>query len=386
MVLKQETAPFEATKASWINAEMIPFLGIVLLCLGILPCSIPSVSADERDDQFENQIRPVLAATCFGCHGAPKVSGELRVDSREALLKGGDSGPSIVPGSPETSLLMKAIQRHDDVSAMPPDNDKALRPEQLAEFEKWIREGAYWPATVAPFERAEHWAFKPIEAHDPARTSSTENAIDALIRAKQSAAGASHAPPADKIALIRRATFDLTGLPPTTEEIHDFAMDHSDDAFAKVVDRLLASQEYGRRWGRHWLDVVRYADTAGETADYPVPLAWRYRNYVIDSFNADKPYDQFIQEQIAGDVLADLAPRDRYAEQVTATGYLAISRRFGFTQVRSPLPTLHKARSGIYTLEAKLGRASLRTVASTASLNRFTRTELLPPAHPSTST
>lgn len=330
MVLKQETAPFQATQASLINAEMISFLGIVLLCLGILPCSIPSVSADERDDQFENQIRPVLAATCFGCHGDPKVSGELRVDSREALLSGGDSGPSIVPGSPETSLLMKAIQRHDDVSAMPPDNDKALRPEQLAAFEKWIREGAYWPATVAPFERAEHWAFKPMETQDPPQVPSTKNAIDAFIRAKQSAAEASHAPQADKIALIRRATFDLTGLPPTVEEIQDFAMDHSDDAFAKVVDRLLASQEYGRRWGRHWLDVVRYADTAGETADYPVPLAWRYRNYVIDSFNADKPYDQFIQEQIAGDVFADLAPRDRYAEQVTATGYLAISRRFGF--------------------------------------------------------
>ena len=137
-------------------------------------------------------------------------------------------------------------------------------------------------------------------------------------------------PTADKRTLIRRATFDLTGLPPTPEEVEAFLQDDSPEAFETVVDRLLKSPAYGERWGRHWLDVVRYADTAGETADYPVPLAWRYRNYVIDAFNADKPYDEFLREQIAGDVLADQGPRERYAERATATGYLAISRRFGF--------------------------------------------------------
>ncbi len=257
-------------------------------------------------------------------------------------MLGGDSGPAIVPGSPETSLLIKAIRRHADVSAMPPDGDKALLPQQITAFEEWIRNGAIWPANYKKFESFKHWAFEPLRdtaPPKPSQTTDATNAIDAFIRSKQQAFGIKPVPPADKIALIRRATFDLTGLPPTPAEVTAFLNDNSPTAFATLVDRLLDSEDYGRRWGRHWLDVVRYADTAGETADYPVPLAWRYRNYVIDSFNADKPYDQFLQEQIAGDILAaeKLSSESsmpvasaRYAERVTATGYLAISRRFGF--------------------------------------------------------
>ena len=299
---------------------------VLSLCLALQTC----VVADEDDDAFENQIRPVLVEACFGCHGDPKESGELRVDSRDALIQGGESGPAIVPGSPESSLLFEAIQRHADVSAMPPDSDKALRSEQIVAFEKWIRAGAHWPANVKKFESVKHWAFEPIRAIEPARSSESENAIDALLRTKQQAAGIEPASKVDKLTLIRRATFDLTGLPPTPEEIAAFVQDTSETAYDSLLNRLLESKEYGVRWGRHWLDIVRYADTAGETADYPVPLAWRYRNYVIDSFNADKPYDQFIQEQVAGDILATQASRDRYSEQITATGYLAISRRFGF--------------------------------------------------------
>jgi hypothetical protein len=177
-----------------------------------------------------------------------------------------------------------------------------------------------------------HWAFQPLQS--PAtptlvnRKSQIANPIDAFILAKLD--GRQLAPRADKRTLIRRATFDLIGLPPTPEDIEAFLADASKDAFAKVVERLLASPHYGEHWGRHWLDVVRYADTAGETADYPVPVAWRYRNYVIDAFNADKPYDEFLREQIAGDILARQGPRERFAERMTATGYLAISRRFGF--------------------------------------------------------
>lgn len=299
-------------------------------CLGIVILTSPLAIADEADILFENQIRPVLATVCFGCHGDTKEAGGLRVDSRDALLTGGDSGPAMVPGAPDASLLLKAIGRHDDVSAMPPDSDKALRPEQLVAFEKWIRDGAYWPASQPRFESLHHWAFEPLQVHDLPRSNSNTNPIDTFLHIQQEAAGVQRSSRADKVTLIRRSTFDLTGLPPTQEEIQSFLRDTSSEAFATVIDRLLASQEYGRRWGRHWLDVVRYADTAGETADYPVPLAWKYRNYVIDAFNADKPYDQFIREQIAGDVLADLSPDNRYAEQVTATGYLAISRRFGF--------------------------------------------------------
>ena len=178
-----------------------------------------------------------------------------------------------------------------------------------------------------------HWAFRPVQdpqlpaVKDPAWPRTT---IDRFILAKLEAQGRQPATVAGERALIRRATFDLTGLPPTPEEIEAFLADASPGAFARVVERLLNSPHYGEHWGRHWLDVVRYADTAGDTADYPVPTAWRYRNYVIDAFNADKPYDEFIREQIAGDILARQGPRERYAERVTATGYLAISRRFGF--------------------------------------------------------
>ena len=297
-------------------------------------CQISFVFGDESSDaQFENQIRPVLVETCFRCHGDSKISGMLRVDSREALLKGGESGAAIVPGKPDESLLIKAIQRHEDVSAMPPEKDKALRPEQIAAFAAWISSGANWPLNSEEFQGHQHWAFAPIR--DPGQptvvdTAWIRNSIDAFIRARQAEAGAHPAPMADKLTLLRRATFDLTGFPPTPAEMDNFLRDESPQAYEKLIDRLLASPQYGERWGRHWLDVVRYADTAGETADYPVLLAWRYRNYVIDAFNGDKPYDQFLREQIAGDVLANQQPSENYAEQVTATGYLAISRRFGF--------------------------------------------------------
>ena len=330
----------------------------VLLAASLLAMSGDSACADERDDFFEAKIRPVLVGTCFRCHGGTKTSGELRIDSRERLLKGGDSGAAIVPGKPEESLLIKAIQRQADVSAMPPDKDKALRSDQVADFIVWIKAGAVWPAKTAKFEVAKHWAFEPIRDAAPPVVqdkSWVQSSIDPFIRAKQAVAGVRPASMADKLTLIRRATFDLTGLPPTPEEVQAFEQDVSPQAFETVVDRLLKSPAYGERWGRHWLDVVRYADTAGETADYPVPLAWRYRNYVINAFNSDKPYVEFLREQIAGDVLAtrtrrasegerpdgsesgslseaSLARRvsERYAERVTATGYLAISRRFGF--------------------------------------------------------
>ena len=177
------------------------------------------------------------------------------------------------------------------------------------------------------------WSFQPVHATPIPKVVQTtwpKSPIDHFVLARLQEKRMSPAPDADKRTLIRRATFDLIGLPPTPQEIADFLSDTSPDAFAKVVERLLASPHYGERWGRHWLDVVRYADTAGETADYPVPQAYLYRNYVINSFNQDKPYDQFIREQIAGDILAQRAPRERYAENVIATGYLAISRRFGF--------------------------------------------------------
>ena len=181
--------------------------------------------------------------------------------------------------------------------------------------------------------QTQHWAFQPITDPPLPRTrdpSWSQTSIDRFILNPLEAAGLKPAPRADRRTLIRRATFDLTGLPPTPAEINRFLADPAPDAFARVVDRLLSSRHYGERWGRHWLDVVRYADTAGETADYPVPAAWRYRNYVIDAFNADVPYNEFLRQQIAGDLIGQRGPVGRYSESVVATGYLAISRRFGF--------------------------------------------------------
>lgn len=187
--------------------------------------------------------------------------------------------------------------------------------------------------TPPPSPPDNHWSFQPLrtptvpEVTDPAWP---RTPVDHFILAQLATTGANPAGPANKHTLIRRASFDLIGLPPTPEEIDAFVADATPHAFERVIHRLLNSKHYGERWGRHWLDIVRYADTAGDTADYPVPDAWRYRNYVIDAFNADKPYDEFLREQIAGDILAREGPREHYAERVAATGFLAISRRFGF--------------------------------------------------------
>ena len=315
----------------------------MIACNGLVRSSLPwclvalvafATGAASADDAlFESAIRPVLVDACFRCHGGERVSGGLRVDSREALVGGGDSGPAIVPGDPAGSLLVQAISRHADVSAMPPEAEKALLPEQVAAFERWINADALWPEAAAAFEVDGHWAFAPVA--DPSAPSVADKAwcqttVDRFIRARQEEAGVAPLPRADRRTLIRRATFDLTGLPPTAQEVEAFVTDPSPRAFDTVVERLLASSAYGEKWARHWLDVVRYADTAGETADYPVPVAWRYRNYCVDAFNRDLPYDDFLREQIAGDILAEAGPPEARDERIVATGFLAISRRFGF--------------------------------------------------------
>jgi hypothetical protein len=282
---------------------------------------------DEADTFFELKIRPVLAGTCFKCHGGEKVSNGLRVDSREALVKGGKHGPAIVPGKPDKSLLVQAIRQTHAEIKMPPDRKL---PDAVADdFVIWVKNGASWPPTHT-FKSGKHWAFEPVRKVTPPDDASgwSSNAIDRFIHVKRQAAGLKPVASADKRILIRRVTFDLIGLPPTPEEVQVFLADDSPGAFGKVVDRLLASPRYGERWGRHWMDVARYADTAGDNADYPIPEARLYRDYIIDAFNADKPYDQFVKEQLAGDILAKQGPRQQYAERVIATGFLALSRRY----------------------------------------------------------
>ena len=283
------------------------------------------------DDFFENRVRPVLAGVCLRCHGPQKQSGGLRVDTRESLAQGGDSGPAIDATNLDQSLILDAIRRVEGVSAMPPD--KPLVPQQVADLAAWVSSGAPWPKQKARIDALTHWAFQSARDLRPPAVRDerwVQTSIDRFILARLESLGQKPAPAADRPTLLRRMTFDLTGLPPTYAEVIAFERDRSPDAVERVLDRLLASPQYGEHWGRHWLDVVRYADTAGETADIPVPAAWHYRNYVIDAFNADLPYTEFLREQIAGDILAEKEPRTRYAERVTATGYLAISRRFGF--------------------------------------------------------
>jgi hypothetical protein len=300
-------------------------------------------NADDADTFFELKVRPVLAGTCFKCHGGKKISHGLRVDSREALLKGGDNGPAILPGEPEKSLLIQAIRYAHPEIKMPPD--KPLSTAVVADFAAWIKQGAPWPASpsgraggvsstprvrLRDFDSPPHWAFQPIRKLTPPPDPSgwSANGIDCFVSAKLREHDLKPLGPADRRALLRRLYFDLIGLPPTPQEVAAFLADDSCTAWANVVERLLASPQYGERWGRHWMDIVRYADTAGDNADYPIPEARLYRDYIIDSFNADKPYDRFVQEQIAGDILARHGPKEKYTERLVATGFLALSRRY----------------------------------------------------------
>ncbi len=293
----------------------------------------------EQLEFFEKKIRPVLAESCFKCHSATgeKVKGGLLLDSRDSMLKGGDSGPAVAPGNPDESLLIQAIRYKDPDTEMPPK--KALSPEQVRDFEEWVRMGLPDPRAGAPevepafdlTKAQEFWSFQPVrDAGVPAVSDASwvRKPIDRFVLAKLEAKGFRPNLDLEKRALLRRATFDLTGLPPTPEEIDAFLADEAPEAFSKVVERLLASPRYGERWGRHWLDVVRYADTSGCNSDFPVPSVFRYRDYVVDAFNSDKPYDRFLREQIAGDLMPASTEAQRH-EQVVATGYLAISRRFG---------------------------------------------------------
>ena len=310
----------------------IPVMGFFRCSILILLLVVCRLWADAKTDFFESKIRPVLATHCFECHGH-KDKGGLTLDSREAILQGGDSGPAIVLGKPQKSLLMTAVQHADPDLEMPPK--KKLPPEVIADLSQWIYDGAVWPEGKAlgfatgeiTAEQRKHWAYQPLKGN-AAQTPAEENFIDAHVRGRLKEQGLQSVDLADRRTLIRRVTFNLTGLPPTPMEVEAFLKDQKADAWYRVVERLLASPRYGERWGRHWLDLVRYADTAGDAGDYPIPEAYKYRNYVIDAFNKDKPYNQFVREQIAGDQLPAENEEQRW-EQTIATGYIAISRRIG---------------------------------------------------------
>ena len=277
---------------------------------------------------FEMSIRPLLVDKCHKCHGAEKQWGTLRLDSREAMLRGGDTGPAIVPGKPEESLLIRAINHTDDSLKMPPK--EKLSDRQIADITRWVKLGAPFPAATAskkkPIRDPNHWAFQPPASPAVPQTENStwsRGPLDQFVLAKLEAAQLAPTATASRRTLIRRATFDLTGLPPTSEEIAEFLADDRPDAFARLVDRLLASPSYGERWGRHWLDVARYADSNGLDENVAHGNAWRYRDYVVSSFNQDQPFDEFLVEQLAGDLLpaTDDSVRHRL---LIATGFLAL--------------------------------------------------------------
>jgi len=316
-------------------------------------------TAARADDDFERHVRPLLERYCVTCHGPAKQRGGLRLDTKAGWQAGGDGGPAVVPGDPAKSLLLRAVRGEDGLKRMPPT--AALADAEIAALTKWVRNGAVDPRDGGParlggttVEAARKWwAFQPVK-RPAVPGNGGDTPIDAFLRVRLAERGLAPSPEADRRTLLRRVTFDLTGLPPTPDEIAAFLSDTSPTAYARVVERLLASPAYGERWGRHWLDLVRYADTAGENSDHPLPHAWRYRNWVIDAFNRDVPYDAFLRDQIAGDLLAARGPAGEYASRTVATGFLALARRFDHDSDKSMhlthedgIDTLGKALLGL---------------------------------------
>jgi cytochrome c553 len=289
------------------------------------------VGAEQKIRFFENSVRPILFTHCIACHGPKKQESGFRLDLRSAAFRGGDNGPSIVPGQPDDSLLIDAVSWKGDIR-MPPES--RLSDEQVEVLRKWIQSGAYWPASL-PAEGANpgesHWAFQPLTLSPvveppPNAAKWAENEIDLFIFSKQAEQVLSPATEADRRTLLRRISLDLTGLPPTLAEVNAFIADRRPDAYSQAVDRFLASPRYGERWGRFWLDVARYADNKGYVffEEKNFPWAWTYRDYVVRSFNGDLPYDQFVMQQIAADQM-DLGD-DR--QPLAAMGFLTVGAHF----------------------------------------------------------
>jgi hypothetical protein len=303
----------------------------------LLLAPLALLAAGDDDLFFESKVRPVLIKRCYECHSIEKkTKGGLALDTRAGWQHGGDNGPAIIPGDLTKSLIIKAVRYLDEDFAMPPKS--RLPADEVAILEEWVKRGAPDPRTddatkAAKPKRAinleegrKFWAFQPV-SHPSAPavkdTAWAKDPLDRFLLAKIEAKGLKPATDADRHTWIRRVSLDLTGLPATAEEVVAFANDKSADADAKVVDRLLASPAYGERWARHWLDLTGYADMIGTSNEVFAEHAWRYRDYLIQAFNRDKPFDQFIKEQLAGDLMPASSPEQR-AEQIVATGFLQV--------------------------------------------------------------
>lgn len=315
------------------------FLRAMAILLGSVLTANAAGPTPRQIEFFENRIRPVLVQHCQECHGVTKQESGLRLDAREFLLKGGDSGPVMVLGKPDESLLIEAV-RHESFE-MPPAPAEPLSEGDIGALTRWIKMGAPWPAGDMPAgpmlgdqeyigkQAADHWSFQPIEQPElPELPDELEarNPVDRFIVAKLREQNLSLSEQADRRTLIRRITFDLTGLPPTEGEIADFLTDNDPDAYRKMVDRLLESPHFGERWGRHWLDIARYADTRDwfPQIDPRYPYAWTYRDWVVRALNEDMPYDQFLKFQIAADQMVE----EENSQHLAALGLLTVGPRF----------------------------------------------------------
>jgi hypothetical protein len=305
----------------------------------LLALPLLGFAVDEKLQHFESKIRPVLAEKCYECHSAKsgKTKGGLRLDHIEVILKGGDSGPALTVGDSTNSLLVEAIHYQDPDFHMPPKGK--LSQDVISDLEKWINEGAVWPVEPVPSfsskaerssfnlakRKKEHWSWQPITSPTIPVSESTQNLhpIDQLIREKLAHAGLLPSKSADKRTWLRRVTFDLTGLPPTLPEIENFLSDNSENSYQTVVARLLESPHYGEKWARHWMDLVRYAETCGHEFDYPLEHPHEYRDYLIRAFNLDVPYNQFLREHVAGDLIKEPRrhPSDKFNESIIGTGF-----------------------------------------------------------------
>jgi len=277
-----------------------------------------SVASPADDQQLANAVRDLLQARCWSCHGAERREAGLRLDERDLILNGGDSGLAVVPGQPDASRLLQRVRSVSADEQMPPEGERLSR-QQIQLLTDWLQRGLPWPKSVLPSAAALHWAYQPVSRQQIPPSPSVDaaewsrNEIDLFVAEKLSARGIRPSPPASRETLIRRASLDLIGLLPTPEQVQQFVSDTSADAWPQVVDRLLASPHFGERWGRHWLDLARYADSDGYEKDNARPDAWRYRDWVIDAINRDLPFDQFTVQQLAGDLLPEAEPLQKLA-------------------------------------------------------------------------
>jgi hypothetical protein len=298
---------------------------------------------DDPNDFFEKRIRPILMTKCAPCHNPKTLVARLDLTTVEGFARGSENGALLDPANPEKSRLLRVVGYTESIK-MPPKGK--LLPDEITALTDWVKLGAPWPNTAAvqpksnptpatstrefTAEEKAFWAYQPLAHFPPPKVkhrSWVKSPIDAFVLQKLEQKGISPAPPADKLTLLRRATYDLIGLPPTEKEMQEFLKDRSPHAFDRVVERLLASPRYGEKWGRHWLDVARYADSTGNDEDHRYPHAWKYRDYVIDAFNKDLPYDQFVREQIAGDLLPAADGGEVNRRGIVATGFLALGAK-----------------------------------------------------------